>query len=133
MSLIPGRRDRSTAADHAVWEQFVWFRQLGYVRIRDVVRGGTLVYVFLTALVTVLTSDPYTLVFLGMLAVIALRFASLERYVSPRRRVTLYTKGGLFIAEHRGTGANRRGETAEDALTNLDGVLERRRAGQPSD
>lgn len=88
---------------------------------------------FLTALISVLTNDPFTLVFLGILAVVALRFASIDRYVSPRRRVTMYTEGALFLAEHAGTGANRHGETPEDALANLDGVLEQRQTDQTAD
>lgn len=120
-----GGTARFEPGGHHVREQFVWFRRLGYVRIRDIVRIGALLYVLLTAVVTVLTSDLITLAFLGVLAVLALRYASIERYFYPRRRVNIYAEDELYIAEHVGTGTVRHGETSADALANLGGIAER--------
>lgn len=104
-------------------EQYVWFHRFGYVRIRDLVRVAAIVFVVLTAIVTLLTNDLVTLVFLGILALVTLRFASFERYIDPGRRVTVFADGGLYVAEHVGSGKTRHGATPEEALTSLRGVI----------
>lgn len=106
-----------------MWGQFIWFRGLGYIRERDIIRSGAVVYVVLTAVITVLTSDLITVVFLGIIALLAFRFASIERYISPRRRVLIYSENGLYVAEHVDTGTTRHGTTALDALANLRSVV----------
>lgn len=100
--------------------QFVWVDRVGYVRIRTFVRSVTVLYILITAVVTVLTSDLLTLVFLGVLALGALTFASPDRIVSPNRRVHVYSEDGFYIAEHLGTGKYRHGESQAEALANLD-------------
>lgn len=101
-------------------QQFVWVERFGYVRIQTLVRTAAISYVLLTAVVTVLTSDLLTLVFLGVLALLALPLASADRFVSPDRRVFVYTDEGFYIAEHLGTGIYRHGNTRAEALANLD-------------
>lgn len=100
--------------------QFVWIDRIGYVRIRTLVRSVTVLYVLLTAVVTVLTSDFLTLVFLGAFALIALTLTSPDRFISPNKRVHVYSEDGFYIAEHLGTGKYRHGESQAEALANLD-------------
>lgn len=100
-------------------ERLVWFQRLGYVRIRDLIRVAIFVYLFFAALVTFLTEDIITVVFLALFAIVVLNLATVDRF-SPRRRVNVYPEAGLYIAEHLGTGVVRHGETPEKALTALD-------------
>lgn len=108
-----------------VWARFVRVRRIGYVRARTLARAAILIYVILTAVVTILTTDLLTVVFLVVVALLALRVTSVDRYVSPTRMVDMYSKEGLFIAEHVETGRTRHGETPSDALANLEDVIGR--------
>lgn len=103
-------------------DQLVWWRSIGYVPFRDVVRVGVIGYVSLTAIVTILTSDILTLLFLALCGLIVLALADAERF-SPRRRVVVYPDGELFIAEHLGTDTLRHGKTPVEALSALDESL----------
>jgi hypothetical protein len=100
-------------------EQFVWFQGIGYLRVRDLVRIATLTYLCIATLVIFLTEDLLSVVFLVLFAIVVITLATDDRY-SSRRRVNVYSDGGLYVAEYVGSGIFRHGETPAAALTALD-------------
>lgn len=103
--------------------QLVKLDRFGYVRVRHLFLAGTLGYVLLTGLVTVITSDLITLAFLGLLVILALALSPVEEYFPIERRVIVYVKDGIYLAEHLGTGITRHGSSEADALAYLDGAI----------
>lgn len=115
--------DTATPGKHDNRVQFIRLDRFGYVRVRTLFRGGTVVYVLLTGIVTVLTSDLITLAFLGLLVVLVLAFSPVEQYFPMERRVAVHAEAGIYIAEHLGSGTTRHGTSQADALANLEGAI----------
>lgn len=119
----PMAMELNGTTDAQIWGEFLWVRRLGYLRISDVVRVMMLVYIVLTAIVTVVTTDLVTLGFLVLLAIPVLRKGWFVRFFPKSRLITVYTNEGMYVAKHKESGLTRHGETPEDALTNVTGVI----------
>lgn len=113
----------SGISDTQIWGEFIWFRRLGYLRIGEVVRVMMLVYIVLTAIVTIVTSDLITLGFLVLLAIPILRKGWFVRFFPKTRTITVYMNEGIYVAKHKESGITRHGETPRDALMNITDVI----------
>ena len=125
----PGRRANPALADDPILRaEFIRLQWLGYVRYHQMIVAGVIAFVALALIVAALPKTRFMAVVLGVVTLLSLGLAVIGTGIIHRQQVTIYTEGGLFIAEHRATGDVRHGETAEEALMGLSHVIDARRA-----
>jgi len=88
----------------------VWIEDLGFVRLRLLLRVGVVAYLAVVALVTVLTTDLLAILVVGFISFIALKIVTSPRFIGPGRLVHLYSEGGVYVAVHEASDTTRTGK-----------------------
>ena len=102
----------------------VWIQELGFVRLRLLLRVGVVAYLAVVALVTVLTTDLLTILVVGGLSLMTLKIVTSPRFIGPGRLVHLYSEGGVYVAVHEGSDTIRHGETPKEAMHHLEAAVD---------
>ena len=104
--------------------EYVRLRHLGYLSYRALLAAGLVSFLLTAFFISALPFGPFRTILMAILTVFALVLAFAGGVIFHFQRVTVYRKGGLYIAKDQDTGLVRHGETPSRALDNITDATE---------